>query len=168
MARVCKSGDAAAWQARAAGAQTPEFCTTPRSTMSELTKDDRPRYRNIHISQVIGYRLPAAGLISILHRISGAGLFLFLPFLLYLFRQSLTSEMSFGVLQDLLKAWYVKILLLGLCWAYLHHFCAGIRHLLLDVHVGLTKERGHQSALAVFAVSLPLTALVGLKLFGAF
>lgn len=136
--------------------------------MSDLTKDDRPGYRNIHISQIVHYRLPAAGLISILHRISGAGLFLFLPFLLYLFHQSLTSELSFAALQGLTKTWYVRIILVGLSWAYLHHFCAGIRHLLMDVHVGLKKEQGRQSALAVFGVSLPLALLVALKLFGAF
>jgi succinate dehydrogenase / fumarate reductase cytochrome b subunit len=53
-------------------------------------------------------------------------------------------------------------------WAYLHHFCAGIRHLLMDAHVGVDKVSGKKSALIVFAVSLPLTALVALKLFGAF
>ncbi|MGA2548764.1 MAG: succinate dehydrogenase, cytochrome b556 subunit [Burkholderiaceae bacterium] len=136
--------------------------------MSELTKDDRPSYRNIHILQIAHYRLPAAGLISILHRISGAGLFLFLPFLLYLFRASLTSELSFATMQGLLQLWYVKLIVLALSWAYLHHFCAGIRHLFLDVHVGLTKEKARNSALAVFAISLPLTVVVGLKLFGAF
>jgi succinate dehydrogenase / fumarate reductase cytochrome b subunit len=136
--------------------------------MSDLTKDDRPIYRNLHVSQIVGYRLPAAGLISILHRISGAGLFLFLPFLLYLFHQSLTSELSYAIFQSLLHAWYVKIILVGLSWAYLHHFCAGIRHLFMDAHMGLSKERGRQSAIAVFAVSLPLAVLVALKLFGAF
>jgi succinate dehydrogenase / fumarate reductase cytochrome b subunit len=67
-----------------------------------------------------------------------------------------------------LRAWYVKIILVGLSWAYLHHFCAGIRHLFLDVHVGLTKDSARHTALAVFAISLPLALLVALKIFGAF
>jgi succinate dehydrogenase / fumarate reductase cytochrome b subunit len=62
----------------------------------------------------------------------------------------------------------VKLVILALAWAYLHHFCAGIRHLLMDVHLGLDKDSARKSSVAVFAVSLPLAALVGLKLFGAF
>ncbi len=61
-------------------------------SMSDLTRPTRPIYRNIHVGQLVAYRLPAAGWVSILHRISGALLFLALPFLLYLFDRSLTSE----------------------------------------------------------------------------
>ena len=136
--------------------------------MSELTKPARPVHRNIHIMQILGYRLPLAGVISILHRISGAILFLLLPFVLYLFDKSLTSERSFEILKAIASNWFARLVILILAWAYLHHFCGGIRHLFMDVHIGVAKEEGKHSAIAVFAVSLPLTLLVALKLLGAF
>ena len=136
--------------------------------MSDLTRDERPLHRNIHVSQIIHYRLPLQGWVSILHRICGVGLFLFLPFLLYLFKQSVYSERTFTSFQAIAANPFVKIVLLGLIWAYLHHFCAGIRHLFLDGLWGLGKEQGRNTAIAVLAVSLFLSLLFGLKLFGAF
>lgn len=135
--------------------------------MSEIAKK-RPQFRNIHITQIAGYRLPLAGFISILHRVSGALMFLLLPFVLYLLEQSLTSEGTFAQLKGIASHWYVKLVILALSWAYLHHFCAGLRHLVMDYHIGLDKNSARQSAVGVFAVSLPLAALVALKLFGAF
>lgn len=134
--------------------------------MPEATKSRR--FTNIHVLQIIRYRLPAAGVISILHRVSGALMFLLLPFILYLFDKSITSELSFAYLEGYASHPLVKLAILGVAWAYLHHFCAGIRHLIMDMHIGLTKEGAAKSAKMVFAVSLPLTALVALKLFGAF
>ena len=136
--------------------------------MSELTKPARPIHRNIHITQILGYRLPLAGVISITHRISGALLFLLLPLVLYLFDKSLTSERSFEILKAIASNWFAKLVILVLAWAYLHHFCGGIRHVFMDAHIGLEKEQGKRSAIAVFAVSVPLALLVALKLFGAF
>ena len=126
------------------------------------------RFTNIHVSQIIHYRLPAAGMVSILHRISGAMMFLLLPFILYLFDLSITSEISFASLQGFASHWFVKLLILAISWGYLHHFCGGIRHLIMDAHIGLSKEGARQSANMVFAVSLPLTLLVALKLYGVF
>ncbi len=134
--------------------------------MSQTAKSRR--FTNIHVLQIIKYRLPAAGMISILHRISGAALFLLLPFLLFLFDQSITSELSYEFLQGYVSHPLVKLFIAGCAWAYLHHFCAGIRHLVMDLHIGLSKEGAAQSAKIVFYVSLPLAALVALKLFGAF
>ena len=124
------------------------------------------RFTNIHVLQIIRYRLPAAGMVSILHRISGAMMFLLLPFILYLFDLSITSEISFASLQGFASHWFVKLLILAVSWGYLHHFCAGIRHLIMDAHIGLSKEGASRTANVVFAVSLPLTMLVALKLFG--
>ena len=126
----------------------------------------RPQYRNIHVSQILQYRLPLAGLVSILHRISGALMFLALPFLLWLFDLSLISEISYGRLAALASGALVKLVLLALCWALLHHLVTGIRHLLLDLHVGIEKEAAARSAVLVYLVSLPLTLAAGLKLFG--
>ncbi len=126
------------------------------------------RYTNIHVLQIIRYRLPAAGIVSTLHRISGALMFLLLPFILYLFDKSITSEISFEYLKGYVSHPLVKLAVLVVCWGYLQHFCAGIRHLIMDMHIGLTKEEAAKSAKTVLAVSLTLTALVALKLFGAF
>ncbi|MDO8438903.1 MAG: succinate dehydrogenase, cytochrome b556 subunit [Telluria sp.] len=136
--------------------------------VKEVPKKERPQFRNIHITELPKYRLPLAGLVSILHRISGFGLFLLLPFLLYLFEQSVRSEMSFAYFKGILENPLVKLILLGLIWAYMQHFCAGVRHLFMDVHVGIEKDSSRQSAATVLVVSLALTALAGLKLFGAF
>ncbi len=136
--------------------------------MSDLTRDDRPEYRNIHITQIAHYRLPLAGILSILHRISGAGLFLFMPVLLWLFHLSLASVSTYAQLQGIGALWYVRILLVLLAWAFLHHLCAGVRYLLLDVHVGVEKDASRRSSVVVFAVSVPLALLAALKLFGVF
>jgi succinate dehydrogenase / fumarate reductase, cytochrome b subunit len=127
---------------------------------------DRPQFRNIHVSQIVAYSLPPAGMVSILHRISGAALFLFLPLLLWLFDLSLISELSFARLVEVAGKWWVKLALLGLIWAFLHHLVAGIRYLVLDLHVGLDKGASRNSAIAVFAISIPLALLAGLRLFG--
>ncbi len=126
------------------------------------------RFTNIHVTQIVRYRLPAAGIVSILHRISGALLFVLLPFILFLFDKSITSEISFGFLQGYVSHPLVKLAILVVVWGYLQHFCAGIRHLIMDLHIGLSKQEAASSAKVVLVVSLLLTALVALKLFGAF
>src|SRR5690606_32099584 len=129
----------------------------------------RPEFRNIHVTQIVGYRLPLVGIVSILHRASGALMFLVgLPFVLYLFQQSLVSEISFESYRAIVSHWFAKLVLLALAWAYLHHLCAGIRYLFLDMHVGVDKAASRTSAAAVLAVSLTLTLLVALKIFGVF
>ncbi|MCU0952935.1 MAG: succinate dehydrogenase, cytochrome b556 subunit [Burkholderiaceae bacterium] len=128
----------------------------------------RPQFRNIHVSQIVKYSLPPAGMVSILHRISGAALFLCLPLLLWLFDLSLISELSFARLKEVAGQWWMKVILLGLIWAFLHHLVAGVRYLVLDLHVGLDKAPSRSSAIAVFAVSLVLTLVAALRLFGVF
>ncbi|UCE32413.1 MAG: succinate dehydrogenase, cytochrome b556 subunit [Burkholderiales bacterium] len=137
--------------------------------MTDLVSKSRPQYRNIDVTQLAGYRLPPAGILSILHRISGALMFLVgLPFVLYLWQESLTSELSFQNYRAIASHWFAKLVLLALVWAFLHHLFAGIRYLALDVHVGLEKQQANTSALVVFGASLAVTALAALKLFGAF
>ena len=128
----------------------------------------RPQFRNIHITQLSQYRLPLAGYVSILHRISGLFIFLMLPFILCLFDKSLVSASTFDTMLECVRHPFIKLILLALSWGYLHHFCAGLRHLAMDLHIGLDKHSAGNSAVAVFAVSLSLTALIGLKLFGVF
>lgn len=136
--------------------------------MSEVVKKNRRQFGVMTFAQTVHYRLPLAGIVSILHRAGGLLIFLLLPFILYLLDKSLTSEISFEYFKGYTTHLLVKLAILALAWAYLHHFCAGIRHLLMDIHVGLDKDSARKSAVGVLAVSLPLTALVALKLFGAF
>ncbi len=125
--------------------------------MSEtVVPKQRPKHLALH-----EIRLPLPGIVSILHRVSGAGLFLFLPVLLYFFGKSLESAEGFGTIA---AHPLVKVILLGLLWAYLHHFCAGIRFLLLDMHKGLELQAARNSARIVLIVSLVLTVLIGVKL----
>jgi succinate dehydrogenase / fumarate reductase, cytochrome b subunit len=112
--------------------------------------------------------LPPPGLVSILHRISGAALFLALPFILWIFELSLMSELSYARLSEFASHWFAKLILLGLAWAFIHHLIAGLRYLALDLHIGVAKPAARSSALAVLGISLPLTVLVALKLFGVF
>jgi succinate dehydrogenase / fumarate reductase cytochrome b subunit len=103
-----------------------------------------------------------------LHRISGFLMFLLLPFVLYLLERSLTSESTYEYMRGFASHWFVKLIILALSWAYLHHFSAGIRHLFMDMHMGLSKEGSRHSAASVLVISLFLTLLVALKLFGVF
>ncbi len=138
--------------------------------MTDAVRKPRPEYRNIGFGDItMNYRLPLAAKVSILHRVSGALLFLFLPFVLYLFEQSLTSELSFDGFKAFLSNILVKLIVLALSWAFLFHFCAGVRHLTMDLnHDAVTKERGKSTSVVVLAVSSLLTIAVALKLFGAF
>ena len=135
--------------------------------MSDSASKPRPQYRNISVPQILSYRLPLAGKSSILHRVSGALLFLCIPLvILPLFALSVGSPESF----DSIHAWVsnplCKLVLLVLIWGYLHHFCAGIRYLMLDLHIGMDKQSAQKSAGVVFGISLALTLVFGLKLFG--
>ena len=116
----------------------------------------RPKYLNL-----IQIRLPVPGVVSILHRASGAALFLLLPFLLMLFELSLESPHTFGLFKSLFSHWAVKAILIGLAWAYLHHLCAGIRHLALDLDYGTELASARASSWVVLGVSAVLTLAVG-------
>lgn len=136
--------------------------------MSEAAKPQRPQFRNIQLTQIASYRMPLAALVSIMHRISGLFLLLMLPFILFMLDSSLLSEGTFEYLKGFASNWFVKLVILALSWAYLHHFCAGIRHLIMDLHIGLDKDSARKSSATVLTVSIVLMILVALKLFGAF
>ena len=126
----------------------------------------RPEFKNIHVTQIVRYRLPAGGFASFLHRFSGALMFLALPFLLWLFDLSLISELGYDRLAALASSWLVKLVLLALAWALLHHLVTGIRHVLLDLHIGVEKAAAARSALLIHLITMPLTLAAGLRLFG--
>ena len=143
--------------------------------MTELAKK-RPEFRNINaITDLPTYRLPAAGIVSILHRISGALMFLLMPFIIWMFDSSISSEFSFAKFSaafnvglGFVPGWFMKLVALALIWAYLHHFIAGLRHLYMDVCHAVSKEFGKSSAIVTLALSLGLTAVLGAKLFGLY
>jgi succinate dehydrogenase / fumarate reductase cytochrome b subunit len=134
--------------------------------MSELPRKPRPQYRNIHVSQILSYRLPIAGVMSILHRVSGASLFLLLPLIVWLFDLSLTSELSYATLLDITDMVLVKLILCGLAWAFIHHFFGGVRHLIGDLHLGITKESSPRIAAVFMGFSLFVSFLAWLAIFG--
>jgi succinate dehydrogenase cytochrome b subunit len=128
--------------------------------MPDLTaKKKRPLWYNLS-----PLNLPVPGLVSILHRVSGAMLFLALVWFLFLLDMSLGSEAGFARARAYVGHPLVKLALLALLWAYLHHFCAGIRYLFLDIDKGVSLPAARASSYAVFAVSLALTALLGMSL----
>jgi succinate dehydrogenase / fumarate reductase cytochrome b subunit len=122
--------------------------------MAEMTIKKRPK--NLDLTTI---KLPLPGKVSILHRVSGAGLFICLPVILWLFSASLSSAETFATFKSVFASLPVKVVLAGLIWAYLHHFCAGVRFLLLDLHIGIDKETANKSAVGVLAVSIPLTVI---------
>ncbi len=126
-------------------------------------KKARPKYLNL-AALLFEIRLPLPGWVSILHRVSGALLFLGTAWLLVLLDRALASEAGFESVRSDLGHPLAKIALLLLVWSYCHHFCAGIRFLLLDVHVGVEKQAARRSGLVVIVVALGLTALFGARL----
>ena len=127
----------------------------------------RPEFRNIGIGDIRSYRLPLAGIASILHRVSGALMFLVgIPLTLYMLQLSLGSAATYQQFADLASGVFFRLVMLALFWAFFHHLCAGVRYLLLDVHIGIDKASSRTSAIAVFVVSGVLTLIAALKLFG--
>ena len=135
----------------------------------------RPVYTNIHVSQIVAYRLPPAGWVSILHRASGALMFVLLPLVVWLLDVSLTSEISYERFSNafiagigFVPAFLLKLIVLALIWSYLHHLIAGVRHLWMDVTHSVTLQQGHISALITLGLSGVLTVVLGAKLFGLY
>ena len=148
--------------------------------MSELATPlakKRPEFRNINaFTDLRTYRLPAAGIVSILHRVSGALMFLLMPFIIWMFDTSISSEISFAKFKAAFNVGMLglpgliwKLVALALIWAYLHHSIAGLRHLWSDTHhSAVTKEFGKMSALVTLGLSVFLTLVLGAKLFGVY
>ena len=127
---------------------------------------------NMRLLDALGYRLPLAGVVSILHRVSGGLMFILMPFIIWMFDTSLTSEISYAQFTavfaggvGLLPGWCFKLVALALIWAYLHHFIAGVRHLWMDATHAVTLEFGRKSAVFTLAASGVLTLVLGAKLY---
>ena len=131
-----------------------------RATFERLMLKQRPVYLDL-----VRIRLPLPGIVSILHRASGALLFLLgIPLLLAAFAASVESPESYAELKATLAHPLAKLVLIAFVWAYIHHFFAGIRFLLLDTLTGIELASARRSSVAVLAVSLALTLIVGARL----
>ena len=148
---------------------------TDLATSSRSKK--RPEFRNVNkLTDLPTYRMTPAAWVSILHRASGAFLFLLMPFIIWMFDTSVSSEISFAKFRAVFNVgvgfvpgWFFKLIALAIIWAYLPHFIAGLRHLWMDVsHSAVTKEFGKSSALFTLAISIGLTLVLGAKLFGLY
>ena len=117
---------------------------------------NRPKYLNL-----LQIRMPVPALVSIMHRASGAALFLALPLLLWWWQISLTSMETFNAFKVMASHWFVKFMMLGLLWGYLHHLCAGIRHLVMDLDMATELASARMTSVLVLAVSITLTILTG-------
>jgi succinate dehydrogenase / fumarate reductase, cytochrome b subunit len=129
----------------------------------------------MRLVDALGYRLPLAGWVSILHRASGGLMFVLLPLIIWLFDLSVSSEPSFESFKAVFNAgfgwvpgWLLKIVLLALIWAYLHHLIAGVRHLWMDATHSVSVQHGRVSAIVTLASSVFLTLVLGAKLFGLY
>lgn len=120
----------------------------------------RPVYLNL-----VRIRLPLPGIVSILHRVSGAALFLIgIPLALWALEASLESAAGYDSLTAAFAHPLAKLVLLALVWAYLHHLCAGIRFLLLDLHRGIELKPARQSSAIVILAGIALTLIIGARL----
>jgi len=120
----------------------------------------RPKYYDLNLAH-----LPAPGLVSIIHRVSGALLFFpILPLALYVLQASLASAEGYARCAEFFARPLVKLAVIGAVWLYAHHFFAGIRYLLLDVHLGIEKAPSKASALAVLALGVLATLLVAWRI----
>ena len=140
-----------------------------------MTDTTRQRPGTMRLINAVEYRLPLAGVVRILHRVSGVMIFALLPFIVWLLDVSLTSEVSYERFSSafiagigFLPGWFIKLVVLALIWAYLHHFIAGARHLWMDMTHSVTKEQGRSSAVVTLVGSVVLTLALGAKLFGLY
>ncbi len=134
----------------------------------EAPRKERREFRNIHVTELMNYRQPFSAIVSIMHRVSGFLMFVLLPFILYLLQESIRSEISYAHFQGIASHPFAKLVILALVWGYMHHFCAGIRHLVMDTHVGLDKDSARKSAVTVLVITWAVVIVVALKLFGVF
>ena len=117
----------------------------------------RPKHLNL-----IEIKLPLPALISILHRVSGVLLFFpGIPILLYSLQMMLDSPQSHDEFHVCINTFIVKCALIIFLWFFMHHLCAGIRHLALDLHYGIELEQARMSSRIVFVAGIVLTVLIG-------
>lgn len=116
----------------------------------------RPRYLNL-----LRIKLPLPGVVSFLHRVSGALLFAAIPLFLAIFQLTLDSAETFEKVKQGFGNLPVKLVLILLLWGFSHHFFAGLRFIAMDFHLGLDLKETRRNSWLVLAFSLTLTAMIG-------
>jgi succinate dehydrogenase / fumarate reductase cytochrome b subunit len=125
---------------------------------AQFPEKQRPKYLNL-----LQIKQPLPAIVSILHRISGVLLFFpGIPLLLYGLQMMLESPETFTYLQSTLTHPLGKFFLILVAWFFLHHLCAGIRHLALDLHYGLQLQHARSSSKLVLITGAILTVLTGM------
>lgn len=120
----------------------------------------RPTYLNL-----FAIRMPLPAIVSILHRASGALLFLVgIPLLLYVVQRALAAPEAWAQLRAAFASPLAKLVALALAWAFIHHLLAGIRHLLLDAHIGVELPAARRSAALTLVLAVVLTLAVAVRL----
>jgi succinate dehydrogenase / fumarate reductase cytochrome b subunit len=117
-------------------------------------KKPAPKFLNLFV-----IKLPPSGIVSIAHRVSGVLMFVAIPVIAYLFALSLESQQGFQQVRAWLASPPALILTVLLVWSFSHHLLAGIRHLLLDIDIGVQRSQARISAWVVNLGALLLTAL---------
>lgn len=126
--------------------------------MADTAIRTKKRPKNLDILSI---RLPLPGVLSIIHRLTGAALFLLLPVFLWLFERSLATPETFAEVKALGNHLIVRLILLGFIWFYIQHFLTGLRYLLIDLHKGVELEAARFSTKVVFAASTTLMLVIG-------
>ena len=130
-----------------------------QKTKQGYGQKNRPKNLNL-----LTIKLPINALVSILHRATGCILFLMLPVILLLLQWSLSSALHFETVIAILHSPFIKLMLLGLAWAFFHHFFAGIRHLAMDVHWMTTLMKARYTSKVVLVLGVVATLILAIKL----
>ena len=117
-----------------------------KQPLNKMQNQQKKRPKNLNLTTI---RLPINAVVSILHRVSGIGLFLLIPTMLWVFQQSISSQVAYDNLGKIFNFWLIKLMLIAASWAFFHHFFAGIRHLLQDVHWMTTLQKARFSGRVV-------------------
>jgi succinate dehydrogenase / fumarate reductase cytochrome b subunit len=117
---------------------------------------------NLDLSTI---RFPITAVVSILHRVSGTFLFLLIPLLLWLFSQSLSSETSFsGLQQTLTDHTSLRLVLWLIVVGFFYHLFAGLRHILMDMHIGEELKKGRTTAKLTLLFTIVIALFAGVWL----
>lgn len=138
---------------------SPASHTPTPAEAAAAKKAARPKYYDLNLMN-----LPVPGLVSIFHRITGVAMFLFLiPLTLYALQISLTNEAGFAEIQQCFALPIVKLITIGFIWAFMHHLFAGIRYLLLDLHIATSLAPARLTAKLVFVAGAVATAIFAVR-----
>ena len=106
------------------------------------------------------YRWPLPMAMSILHRITGGGLYVGTLLMAWWLTATASGPNAYATFGAFINSWIGQLILFGYTWALLHHMLGGIRHLIWDTGAGLEKHTASKIAWATLAISLALTLAI--------